>query len=215
MSQRKRSKINSAAKKQRMPFTAEEDQNIIFCVSYIGTKNWPLVSTFVKGRTPKQCRDRYMNYLKPEFSYVEWTQEEDNYLLELYEKIGPKWGVINRHLKNRNQISLKNRFMFLKKADDKNNNNVIQNNIITNSSNVQETLQEKTDDVNLSADNKNLSEHSDSIQSNLDNDNQNTKTDDETNDDDDLVFDFDKFFDFSDTSSTPFYGFNYKYNYVL
>ncbi|KAK8898281.1 hypothetical protein M9Y10_000560 [Tritrichomonas musculus] len=156
MFQSKRQK-NNTAKKLRIPFTSEEDKNIIFCVSYVGTKNWGFVSNFVKGRTPKQCRDRYMNYLKPEFSHTEWTQKEDKYLLELYEKNGPKWCVISKYLKNRNQISIKNRFMFLRKTDNT-DSKPKNNGIIINSSINQDILQEKINNEEMNSKKDNLSE---------------------------------------------------------
>lgn len=107
--------VQLKVKKTRKPFSPAEDQIINFTVSIIGTKQWPMIAKFVKGRTSKQCRDRYMNYLKPGLSVNEWTTEEDNFLLDLYKKFGPKWGVINKFFNSRNQISLKNRFRFLQK----------------------------------------------------------------------------------------------------
>lgn len=124
---------NLALRKPKRPFTREEDQKIILSVSVIGTKNWALISNYIGGRTPKQCRDRYMNYLKPGLSSGEWTPEEDNILLKLYERTGPKWGVISKFIKSRNQISIKNRFIFLKRTNNNNyNNNVDCNSSITN-----------------------------------------------------------------------------------
>ncbi|KAK8838789.1 hypothetical protein M9Y10_032828 [Tritrichomonas musculus] len=74
-----------------------------------------------------------MNYLKPGLSSGEWTPEEDNILLKLYERTGPKWGVISKFIKSRNQISIKNRFIFLKRTNNNNyNNNVDCNSSITN-----------------------------------------------------------------------------------
>lgn len=110
--------LNSAqsSKRQKKAFTVEEDQLINFIVKSLGSKHWDMIATFVKGRTAKQCRDRYMNYLKPGLTNIEWTQQEDNLLLELYIKFGPKWATINKYFYNRNQISLKNRFRFLQKS---------------------------------------------------------------------------------------------------
>lgn len=78
--------LNSAKsnKRQKKAFTAEEDQLINFIVKSLGNKHWDMIATFVKGRTAKLCRDRYMNYLKPGLTNIEWTQQEDNLLLELF-----------------------------------------------------------------------------------------------------------------------------------
>lgn len=118
-------------KRPRVSFTQKEDEIISFFVNIIGTNKWSIISKYVKNRTAKQCRDRYMNYLKPGLSNIEWTPDEDELLLELYSKYGPKWSTINKNFNNRNQVSLKNRFIFLQKqknqVKEKVNNNNNQN----------------------------------------------------------------------------------------
>ena len=52
-------------KRPRVSFTQKEDQKISFFVNIIGTNKWSMIAKFVKNSTAKQCRDRYMNYLKP------------------------------------------------------------------------------------------------------------------------------------------------------
>lgn len=103
-------------KRPKKAFTEEEDRTIRFVVSTYGSKDWNMIATFVDGRTAKQCRDRYMNYLKPGLTNFEWTQNEDKFLLQLYFKYGPKWAQISTFFYNRNQISIKNRFKFLQKS---------------------------------------------------------------------------------------------------
>lgn len=56
-----------------------------------------------------------MNYLKPGLSNMEWTKSEDDLLLNLYRKFGSKWSIKSNYFNNRNQISLKNRTIFLHK----------------------------------------------------------------------------------------------------
>lgn len=102
-------------KKPKKAFTPVEDQQIIFFVNLLGTKKWSLISKYVNSRTAKQCRDRYMNYLKPGLSNMEWTKSEDDLLLNLYRKFGSKWSIKSNYFNNRNQISLKNRTIFLHK----------------------------------------------------------------------------------------------------
>lgn len=114
-------------KRTKVSFTAQEDQLINYFVNLIGTKKWTFIAKHVEGRTAKQCRDRYMNYLKPGLSNIEWTQDEDDFLFDLYSKYGPKWSTINKYFQNRNQTSLKNRFRFLQRyyydTDQRNANN--------------------------------------------------------------------------------------------
>lgn len=51
------------------------------------------------GRTYKQCRERYTNYLKDGLNCGPWSKEEDEVLLLMHAKIGNKWAEIARHLK--------------------------------------------------------------------------------------------------------------------
>ena len=79
--------------------------------------------------TARQCRDRYMNYLAPEYVYSEWTNVEDNLLAEKYLEYGPKWSKIQKFFPNRTANALKNRYNCticrktqLHKIDKKNDN---------------------------------------------------------------------------------------------
>lgn len=53
----------------------------------------------MEGRTYKQCRERFMNYLKNGLNCGPWTPEENNILMEMHGKIGNKWAEIARILK--------------------------------------------------------------------------------------------------------------------
>lgn len=61
-------------------------------------------------RTPKQIRERYLNYLRPHLSQERWTEEEDELLLELIQKYGHSWKAIEKHMSKRSQNQLKNRY---------------------------------------------------------------------------------------------------------
>ena len=83
-------------KKSRVPFSPEEDEKIRELAEKHGTRQWSLIASFLAGRTPKQCRDRYANYLVPGFVKGEWSNEEDQLLTKLYTQYGPKWSVIQK-----------------------------------------------------------------------------------------------------------------------
>ncbi|KAK8842515.1 hypothetical protein M9Y10_026107 [Tritrichomonas musculus] len=102
-------------KRVRKHFTEKEDQTIKHFVQIIGSKKWSFIANFVPGRTAKQCRDRYMNNLKPELVKVEWSKRDDDLLIDLYSKHGPKWSLFCKYFNNRNQVSIKNRLIFLQK----------------------------------------------------------------------------------------------------
>lgn len=53
------------------------------------------------GRTYKQCRERYTNYLKEGLNVGPWSKEEDQLLLTMHARIGNKWAEIARHLKGK------------------------------------------------------------------------------------------------------------------
>lgn len=57
------------------------------------------VAKMMGGRTYKQCRERYTNYLKDGLNVGPWSKEEDRLLLTMHAKIGNKWAEIARHLK--------------------------------------------------------------------------------------------------------------------
>jgi hypothetical protein len=72
-------------------------------------------------RRPKQCRERWRNYLDPNIEKGEWSLEEDSTLLEYVLEIGKKWSAISKCMKNRTEHSVKNRFKSLIKRYKKDN----------------------------------------------------------------------------------------------
>jgi hypothetical protein len=59
------------------PWTREEDDMLIQMVQTYGTKRWSLVASHLKGRTGKQCRERWTNQLNPLINKRPWSTEED------------------------------------------------------------------------------------------------------------------------------------------
>jgi hypothetical protein len=52
-------------------------------------------------RTPKQCRERWLNHLDPKKSKDEWELKEDYILISHVRSKGKKWAEISKLLKNR------------------------------------------------------------------------------------------------------------------
>lgn len=104
--------LPNKTKKMRDPFTPQEDEKLKKLVSIFGTKNWRIVAASLLGRTPKQCRDRYTNYLAPEINHSEWNEEEDKLLYEKYLKYGPKWSFLCKFFQNRTANDIKNRYNY-------------------------------------------------------------------------------------------------------
>lgn len=102
--------INMNTKRQK--FTQEEDQILLKVVGLRGEGKWNEIASFLKGRTGRQCRDRYFNYLRPGFKNDPWTQEEDNILIEKMQQYGSRWSCVAKYLSGRSQNSIKNRWNF-------------------------------------------------------------------------------------------------------
>ncbi|OHT03837.1 r2r3-MYB transcription factor [Tritrichomonas foetus] len=108
-------KIGAVLNRRKLKFTEEEDEQIRNLVNAIGPKNWEFMANFIPGRSGKQIRDRYTNYLAPGIAHTEWTTDEDSLLLEKYEALGSKWSEMTQFFNGRNSNSLKNRFKYLTK----------------------------------------------------------------------------------------------------
>jgi hypothetical protein len=61
-------------------------------------------------RSPRQCRERYTNYLSPTIRTDPWTDEEDALLLEKINDLGHAWSAIARSSNRRSSSDVKNRW---------------------------------------------------------------------------------------------------------
>lgn len=91
-------------------WTREEDQQIIDFVEKNGDKDWAKLALLLKGRTGKQCRERFKNHLDPKLDHSEWTPEDDQKLIQLHEQLGNSWTKIAMHFEGRTDNSIKNRW---------------------------------------------------------------------------------------------------------
>ena len=96
----------------RKKFSQEEDQQLLELVKIYGPKGWRRISESMPGRTAKQCRDRYCDYLNPEFFNGQWTDAEDALLQQLFAEYGPQWTKIAKAFANRNANSVRNRWSY-------------------------------------------------------------------------------------------------------
>jgi hypothetical protein len=102
---------------RKLPFTPEEDAMLLGLVRQLGHKHWLYIASWMPHRSPRQCRERWLNYLNPELSQSPWTPAEDDTLRAKYAELGPKWVKISKCLSNRSVNNIKNRALVLDKAD--------------------------------------------------------------------------------------------------
>ncbi|RVX66371.1 hypothetical protein B0A52_09979 [Exophiala mesophila] len=93
---------------RRGPWLPEEDGKLLHLVSTLGPNNWVRISHHMQHRTPKQCRERYHQNLKPSLTHDPITAEEGERIEQLVKVIGKKWAEIARYLGNRSDNAVKN-----------------------------------------------------------------------------------------------------------
>ncbi|XP_044150220.1 myb-related protein A isoform X3 [Bufo gargarizans] len=86
----------------RVKWSKEEDEKLKKLVEQHGTDDWALVACHFMNRSDIQCQHRWQKVLNPELVKGPWTREEDQRVIELVHKYGPKrWSLIAKHLKGR------------------------------------------------------------------------------------------------------------------
>jgi hypothetical protein len=91
-------------------FTEEEDRIIIDYVEQNGPHNWPGVAEILANRSPKQCRERWVNHLDPAVVSAPWTREEDMTIFDHVQRMGCKWSFLSKVLDGRTDNAIKNRW---------------------------------------------------------------------------------------------------------
>jgi hypothetical protein len=104
---------DSSQSSVRHKFSKLEDDKICELVRLHGDNDWLKISSALPGRTPRQCRERYKNYLYEPSTSNAWTFEEEWLLMQKFREFGPDWVKIARFFANRNNISVKNRWTMI------------------------------------------------------------------------------------------------------
>lgn len=109
-----RSNMRSDKKEiKRDKFSPCEDAMIFKLVEKHGVSNWDKISRdFGPSRVKRQLRERWQNYLDPDNNPV-YTKEEDELLLDCFEKYGSKWAQIAAIIGKKSAISTRNRYRTL------------------------------------------------------------------------------------------------------
>jgi hypothetical protein len=94
----------------RRMFCRDEDARLRVLVARYGDDNWSVVSEEMHSRSPRQCRERYKNYLSPHLSTQPWAESEDALICEKYREIGPRWAQMATDFVGRSDVAIKNRW---------------------------------------------------------------------------------------------------------
>jgi hypothetical protein len=98
----------------KVKFTTAEDALLRDLVQRYGAGEWRTISACLGSRNPRQCRERWQNYLDPRVSDpCGWDPEEDARLLAAYEEIGTRWSTLASYFPGRSTINVKNRMVVL------------------------------------------------------------------------------------------------------
>ncbi|XP_027025596.1 myb-related protein A isoform X2 [Tachysurus fulvidraco] len=93
---------NSKKILSKVKWSREEDERLKKLVEQNGTEAWKLIANYFPTKTDGQCQHRWQKVLNPELVKGPWTKEEDQRVIELVHKYGPKrWSVIAKHLQGR------------------------------------------------------------------------------------------------------------------
>ncbi|KAF3444227.1 hypothetical protein FNV43_RR13917 [Rhamnella rubrinervis] len=90
-------------------WTKEEDERLINYIKLHGEGCWrSLPKAAGLLRCGKSCRLRWINYLRPDLKRGNFSEEEDDLIINLHSLLGNKWSLIASRLPGRTDNEIKN-----------------------------------------------------------------------------------------------------------
>jgi hypothetical protein len=97
-------------------FSSSDDSILRRIVENAGTENWERVASLMDNKTPRQCKERWTNYIDPRLSRDNWTTEDNALLYTKVADLGTKWKAIAVFFPGRSKNFLKTKYFAMRKA---------------------------------------------------------------------------------------------------